>query len=59
MIFRWAEGLWSESFHQKLEVQSDFEDVENSEFDCFFGENFPFKARQLSEESSESYVLHI
>ena len=43
----------------KLEVQLDFEDVENSEFDYFFGENFRFKAPQLSEKSSESYVLHI
>ena len=43
----------------KIEVQSDFEDVENSEFDYFFGENFHFKVPQLSEKSSESYVLHI
>ena len=60
MIFRWAEGLWSESFHQKSsQTQPDFEGVENSEFDYFFGENFRFKAPQLSEKSSESYVLHI
>jgi len=39
----------------KLEIQLDFEDVENSEFDYFFGENFRFKAPQLSEKSSESY----
>ena len=43
----------------KKEVPSDFEDVENSEFDYFFGENFRFKAPQLSEKSSERYVLHI
>ena len=42
-----------------LEVQLDFEDVENSEFDYFFGENFHFKAPQLSEKSSGRYVLHI
>ena len=30
-----------------MEVQSDFEDVENSEFDYFFSENFRFKASQL------------
>ena len=62
MFFRRPEGLWSESFHQKrkktlkLEVQLDFEDVENSEFDYFFGENFRFKAPQLSEKSSESML---
>ena len=59
MMFRWAEGLRSESFHQKLDVQSDFEDVENSEFDWFFGENFRFKAPQLNEKSSERHVIHI
>ena len=43
----------------KIEVQSDFEDVENSEFDYFFGENFRFKAPQLSKKSSERHVIHI
>ena len=43
----------------KIEVQPDFEGVENSEFDYFFGENFRFKAPQLSEKSSGRYVLHI
>ena len=46
-------------FTKKAEVQSDFEDVENSEFDYFFGENFHFKAPQLSAKSSGSYVLHM
>ena len=43
----------------KLEVQLDFEDVENSEFDYFLGENFRFKVPKLSEKSSDGYVLHI
>ena len=43
----------------KIGAQSNFEDVENSEFHYFFGENFRFKALHLSEKSSESYVLHI
>ena len=43
----------------KIEVQSDLEDVENSEFRCVFGENFCFKAPQLSEKSSRRYVSHI
>ena len=43
----------------KIEVQSDFEDVENSQFDYFFGENSRFKAPQLSEKSSERHVIHI
>ena len=43
----------------KIKVQSDFEDVENSEFEYFFGENFVFKASQLSGKSSERYALHI
>ena len=28
----------------KIEIQQDFEDVENSDFHSFFGENFHFKA---------------
>ena len=43
----------------KIDVQSDLEYVENSEFRCVFGENFCFKAPQLSEKLSERYVLHI
>ena len=60
MIFRWAEGLWSKRKRSlKIEVQSDLKDVENSEFRYVFGENFCFKAPQLSEKSSRRYVSHI
>ena len=43
----------------KIELQSDLKDVENSEFRYVFGENFCFKAPQLSERSSERHVIVI
>ena len=43
----------------KIEIQSDLKDVENSEFRYVFGENFCFKAHQLSKKLSERHVIHI